>query len=119
MGKGNNVPGPGQYSNLYGNRPKTAGGAFGVKTGSSMSINPQTAAKVGPGAYNLPGGKQSMNCTQDKGFGTATGRGMAINASGPGPARYGLTGSMDKENAVSFGRSTRNDSKKGATPGPG
>merc|ERR1712032_744797 len=42
MGKGNNTPGPGQYSNVYGNRPKTAGGTFGGRLGSSLAINPQT-----------------------------------------------------------------------------
>ena len=57
MGKGTSTPGPGQYS--VDQRPRTAGGAFGVKTGSSLGINPQTAAKVGPGAYNPSGvGKQ-------------------------------------------------------------
>ena len=119
MGKGNGTPGPGQYSNLNGNRPKTAGGAFGVKTGSSLSINPQTSTKVGPGAYTIGGGNKSMNRTQDKGFGTATGRGMPINSSGPGPGQYSTSGRMDKENAVGFGRSTRNESKKNGTPGPG
>ena len=44
---------------------------------------------------------------------------MAINASGPGPAQYTVRGGMDKENACGFGRSTRNESKKGGTPGPG
>ena len=55
MGKGTGTPGPGQY-NVDG-RPKTAGGTFGIKYGSSLSINPQTTTRVGPGAYNLGGGK--------------------------------------------------------------
>ena len=51
-----------------------------------MNVNSQTSNKIGPGAYNgLPGGKQSMNRTQNKGFGTATGRSMPINSHGPGP----------------------------------
>ena len=49
MGNQTSTPGPGQYSS--GARPHTAGGAFGVKTGSSLAINPQTGANVGPGAY--------------------------------------------------------------------
>ena len=57
LGKGTGTPGPGQYTNVQGARPKTAGGTFGIKTGSSLSINPQTTTRVGPGAYNMGGGK--------------------------------------------------------------
>ena len=84
MSKGTSTPGPGQYS--VDRRPKTAGGAFGVKTGSSMGINPQTAAKVGPGAYNLSGVGKQQNNIQDKGFGTTLGgRSMGISSVAPGP----------------------------------
>jgi len=34
-----NTPGPGQY-NGDSMRPKTAGGTFGIKAGSSLAINP-------------------------------------------------------------------------------
>ena len=40
MGKGTGTPGPGQYTNVQGARPKTAGGTFGIKIGSSLAINP-------------------------------------------------------------------------------
>lgn len=61
-----------------------------------------------------------MNRSQNKGFGTATGRSMPINNSGPGPGMYNVTGGVDKENAVGFGRSIRDSKKKGGgTPGPG
>ena len=39
LGKGIKTPGPGQYSVNNCNRPKTAGGTFGVKTGSSLTQN--------------------------------------------------------------------------------
>mgnify|MGYP001626790608 CR=1 FL=1 len=38
LGGGTATPGPGQYA--VKDRPKTAGGAFGVKTGSSLIVNP-------------------------------------------------------------------------------
>jgi len=119
MGKGNNTPGPGQYSNVYGNRPKTAGGTFGGRLGSSLAINPQTGTKVGPGSYSIGAGDKSMNRTKDKGFGTASGRSMPINSSGPGPAHYTVSGAMGRENAAGFGTSKRDEKKKGGTPGPG
>ena len=39
LGPKKKTPGPGQYSG-EGMRPKTAGGTFGVKIGSSLAINP-------------------------------------------------------------------------------
>ena len=51
MSGGTKTPGPGQYSVGGQMRPKTAGGQFGVKTGSSLAINPQTGPNLGPGSY--------------------------------------------------------------------
>lgn len=51
-------------------RPKTAGGAFGGKYGSSLAINPQTTARVGPGAYNMGMAGSSKNVKKNLGFGT-------------------------------------------------
>ena len=66
----------------------------------------------------MPGGKQSMNRTQDKGFGTASGgRSMPVNSSAPGPGQYSIGYGI--ENAHRFGTSTRNEKGKHGTPGPG
>ena len=40
LGPKKKTPGPGQYNNKDTMRPKTAGGTFGVKLGSSLAINP-------------------------------------------------------------------------------
>ena len=119
LGKGSSTPGPGQYS--IGDRPKTAGGAFGVKTGSSLAINPQTTARVGPGAYNLGRGGSSKNVKQDVGFGTNKGgRSIAVQDRAPGPGMYNTSGTMDIENGHIFGTSTRKDARDlMRNPGPG
>ena len=119
LGKNKNTPGPGQYSIT--DRPKTAGGAFGVKTGSSLAINPQTTTLVGPGAYSYGLDHKSKNVKQDLGFGTDMGgRGMAGRYRAPGPGMYNTSGTMDIENAHIFGTSTRKaDRDLMKNPGPG
>jgi len=119
LGRGSTTPGPGQY--CVTDRPKTAGGAFGVKTGSSLAINPQTTARVGPGAYSYGNGGKSKNIRGDVGFGTDMGgRGMATKNRAPGPGMYTTCGTMDKDNGHIFGTSTRKDGKDlMLNPGPG
>ena len=119
LGKGSSTPGPGQYS--IGDRPRTAGGAFGGRYGSSMAINPQTSARVGPGAYNSMAAKSSKNVKQNVGFGTYKGgRGMGTSNRAPGPGMYNTSGTMDLENGHIFGTSTRKDDKDlMRVPGPG
>ena len=102
-------------------RPKTAGGVFGIKTGSSLAINPQTTARVGPGAYNFGRAASSKNVKNNRGFGTDTSsRGVGVRAGAPGPGQYETRGNMDIENGHIFGTSTRKDVRDlmGA-PGPG
>ena len=116
MSKGTSTPGPGQYS--IDQRPRTAGGAFGVKTGSSLGINPQTAAKVGPGAYDLSGVSKHQNNTKDKGFGTTLGgRSLGISSCAPGPGQYSIDVGIDAGHT--FGTSKRDSKSKYGTPGPG
>jgi len=79
------------YSVGNGMRAKTAGGTFGVKTGSAFGQRPQTAKNVGPGAYNLGSATYagSMSRAQDKGFGMngkgKVGRAVESNVKNPGP----------------------------------
>lgn len=118
-GKGK-TPGPGSYT--VDSRPKTAGGAFGGKYGSSLAINPQTGDRVGPGSYNYAGGKSSKNVGRDNGFGTdKSGRGFGGgNDRAPGPGMYNTRTSMEIENGHIFGTSTRKgDKDRMMNPGPG
>jgi hypothetical protein len=102
-------------------RPKTAGGAFGVKYGSSLAINPQTSSKVGPGAYNGANISTSKNVKKDNGFGMDTSsRGLGVNNRAPGPGQYNTRKSMEIDNGHIFGTSTRaGDKEMMINPGPG
>ena len=102
-------------------RPKTAGGAFGGKHGSSLAINPQTSNRVGPGSYNLGGGLSSKNVKKNLGFGTdKSGRDVKSNSFAPGPGMYNTRGSMEIENGHIFGSSVRKDERDlMRCPGPG
>ena len=104
-------------------RPKTAGGQFGIKTGSSLSINPQTGPNLGPGSYALCRGGSSKNVKKNIGFGTDySSRGVGGGKAGkaPGPGMYNVTGSLEIENGHIFGTSTRKaDRDLMNAPGPG
>ena len=106
-------------------RPKTAGGTFGIKCGSSLAINPQTGANLGPGAYgSLARPSSSKNVKQNIGFGTDYGARGVGGPQGkgkiPGPGNYNVTGSMEIENGHIFGTSVRKDARDlERVPGPG
>ena len=121
LGNTGNAPGPGAYNTANRMRPKTAGGTFGIKTGSSLAINPQTGANVGPGAYGLGRGHSSKNVKQNLGFGTDKhDRGVGSNSFAPGPGMYNTRTSMEIENGHIFGTSTRKgDRDLMGVPGPG
>ena len=120
LGSKSKTPGPGTYC-AEKVRPKTAGGTFGVKVGSSLAINPQTTTRVGPGSYNFNSNGNSKNAKLNLGFGTdQSGRGMKAGNRAPGPGQYNVRGSMDIENGHIFGTSTRKaDRDLMRNPGPG
>ena len=92
-----------------------------MKTGSSLIVNPQTGAKVGPGSYNLGAGNRSKNVRANVGFGTnKADRGVGVANRAPGPGMYNTAGDLDLENGHIFGTSTRKDARDlMRNPGPG